>query len=847
MSTNISKLSGAGQEIEEIPVRISYEIIRLFSEGLYQSPHKAIEELVSNGYDADASRVHILLPEKSDNKADFHKNQYKAIEELVSSGHDADASRVHVLLPEQSDNKIDVPAPLWIIDDGHGMDVHGFRQLWWIAYTNKDRLSPSGGRALIGQFGIGKLAAYVLAWKLTHISCVDDKLLLTTMDFRKVTGRQKEGADPVKISLREVDEATAKMHLAEIEHRDPTAWELMFGGKRQHCTWTAAGMSDFRDLYNKLSTGTLKWVLSTGLPLHANFKIWLNGEQVVSSKENIPEIQSISIDKDLPGIGNMKGIARIHEKQLTTGKSEQIGRSHGFFIRVRERVINLEDELFGIQQPNHAAWSRFALEVNADGLRDHLLSSREGVRNSEEIRAFRKYLLDIFNQCRTAYEEWNRKENRKENEQLDIIALLSENPSTHVTEPLIRSVRNTVETGSESFYIGIPGDVEEENHSAWLTKYEEEVSEKPFDETKFVHYGPNAPALRYDPVTRSLVVNADHPFVDKLTDGDKHRNPAKLFASSEVLLEGQLQDQGIDRAAIANFLRDRDRVLRLMAGDAPPTAVEVLRRLGAASEDHAALERAVGAVFQVLGFEYERKGGNAPGPDGVLYARLGRHKGTLADYRLIYDAKQTNHPSVSADKIDLASLEEFRKQKRADFGFFIATAYAAEMEPDGALNRRINSEKSRCLALLKIQHLNRLIWLHYQHGVTLTELRTMFENAHTVPKVNDWIDSLESKLKKGIVPLSDLLHGLEREKSDPKAVPSVIAVRAKHQELQEFEPERLIARLKAVENIIGSRWIEVEESGSVFMHQTADQILIEFDRNIGTLIDTTNDQSSERL
>ena len=841
MSTSISKLSDAGQEIEEIPVRISYELIRLFSEGLYQSPHKAIEELVSNGYDANASSVHVLLPEQSDNKADLHKNTYNTIKEFVSSGYNTDASRVHVLLPEQSDNKIDISAPLWIIDDGHGMDVHGFRQLWWIAYTNKDK--PSDGRAPIGQFGIGKLAAYVLAWKLTHISCANDKLLLTTMDFRKVTGRQKEGADPVKISLREVDEATAKMYLAEIEHRDPAAWEFMFGDKRQNCTWTAASMSDFRDLYNKLSTGALKWILSTGLPLHANFKIWLNGEQVVSSKKNIPEIKSVQIDKNLPGIGNVKGTARIFEKQLTTGKSEQIGRSHGFFIRVRERVINLDDELFGIQQPNHAAWSRFALEVNADGLREHLLSSREGVRDSEEIRAFRKYLLDVFNRCRNAYEEWN----RKENEQLDIIALLSENPSTHVTEPLIRSVRNTVETGSESVYIEIPRDVKEEDRSEWLTTYEKEVSEKPFDETKFIKDGPNAPALRYDPTTRSLVVNVEHPFVDKLTDGDKHRNPAKLFASSEVLLEGQLQDQGIDRAAIANFLRDRDRVLRLMAGDAPPTADEVLRRLNVASENHAALERAVGAVFQVLGFRYERKGGNAPGPDGVLYARLGRHKGTLANYKLVYDAKQTSHLSISANKIDLASLEEFRKQEHADFGFFIAIAYAAEAVQDGALNRRINSETGRCLTLLKIEHLRRLVRLHYEHGVTLTELRTLFKNARTVPEVNNGIDSLESKLKQGRIPLSDLLHGLEQEKGDPKAIPSVIAVRAKHQKLQEFEPERLIARLKAVETIIGSRWIEIEEdSGNVFMHQTADQILIEFNRNIGPLIGATNDQSSEQ-
>ena len=806
MPTDISGLSGAGQEIEEIPVRISYEIIRLFSEGLYQSPHKAIEELVSNGYDAEASRVHVLLPEQPDNKADSIK-------------------------------------PLWVIDDGNGMNEGGFRQLWRIADTNKGGPLPSSGRAPIGQFGIGKLAAYVLAWKLIHVSRVDGKLLLTAMDFRQVTGRQREAIDPVQVSLREIDEETARMHLSEIEHRDPDAWELMFGDEGQNRTWTAAGMSDFRDLYNKLSTGRLKWVLRSGLPLHANFKIWLNGEQIVSSKENIPEIKSISIDENLSGIGNVKGTARIHEKQLTTGKSEQIGRSHGFFIRVRERVINLDDELFGIQQPNHAAWSRFALEVNADGLREHLLSSREGVRDSEEIRAFRKYLLDVFNRCRNAYEEWNRKENK----QLDIIALLSENPSTHVTEPLIHSVRNMVETGSESFYIEIPRDVKEEDRSEWLTTYEKEVSEKPFDETKFTKDGPNAPALRYDPTTRSLVVNVEHPFVDKLTDGDKHRNPAKLFVSSEVLLEGQLQDQGMDRAAIANFLRDRDRVLRLMAGDAPPTAVEVLRRLDVASENPTALERAVGAVFQVLGFQYGRKGGNAPGSDGVLYARLGRHKRTLADYRLVYDAKQTNHTSVSADKIDLASLEDFRKQERADFGFFIATAYAAETDRKGALNRRISSETGRCLTLLKIEHLRRLVELHYQHGVTLTELRTLFENAHIVPEVNDWLTSLESKLEKGEVPLSDLLHGLEHEKSDPKATPSVIAVRAKHRELQDFEPERLTARLRAVEHIIGSRWIEVGDSGNVFMHQTADQILIEFDRNIGTLIGTTNDQSSEQI
>ena len=115
----------------------------------------------------------------------------------------------------------------------------------------------------------------------------------------------------------------------------------------------------------------------------------------------------------------------------------------------------------------------------------------------------------------------------------------------------------------------------------------------------------------------------------------------------------------------------------------PPTAAEVVYRLADAGNNALALERAVGAVFRLLGFEYERKGGNKSGPDGILYARLGRRKRESANFSVVYDAKQTNHPSVPAGRVDVASLEVFRKQEGADFGFFIAGTYDAEENPDG--------------------------------------------------------------------------------------------------------------------------------------------------------------------
>ena len=50
-----------GKPTGTIDVRLSYRIIELFSEGLYASPNKAIEELVANSFDAGAQTVQVLL------------------------------------------------------------------------------------------------------------------------------------------------------------------------------------------------------------------------------------------------------------------------------------------------------------------------------------------------------------------------------------------------------------------------------------------------------------------------------------------------------------------------------------------------------------------------------------------------------------------------------------------------------------------------------------------------------------------------------------------------------------------------------------------------------------------
>lgn len=817
-----------------IPVNISYEIIALFSEGLYQSPQKAVEELVSNSYDAEATAVHVLLPQGQ-------------AEEDIEPSEDPVASS------EQIPSK-----PLWVIDDGTGLDEAGFLQLWRVAGSAKAELVVQAGkRKPIGQFGIGKLAAYVLAWRLTHLSKVGNVVRMTSMNFRDVSGmHQYDNVKPFELQMREMTLEQAQTLLADVKERDPAAWALMFGPDSSE-TWTAAGLSDFKNLYSKLTVGLLRWVLRTGLPLHSDFKIWVDGQQLTPSKESLQEIKAVTVGEEdaaaaalkletvvvdgrsavmIPGLeGHIFGRAVIYGKKLT-GKSERIGRSNGFFVRVRGRVINVDDELFGLPTLNHASWSRFSMEVEADGLRSHLLSSREGVRSSVPIDRLRAYLHAVFNECRRAYDDWQ----DEEDDGLDVARLLNDAPSAYVTEPLIAGVGSMLARDDESYYIARVN-VPEEEQAAWLETFANAVAAQPFTDFRWEATGQYDRSVRYYPDTRELVVNIDHPFISKLMSAGKTRSAATLFASSELLVDVLLQEHGVGASDAISFMRDRDRVLRLVAGQEPTSAAEVLRLLRSALTNETALERAVGLAFRAIGFEYERRGANQGGTDGVLYARLGRGSDSLEDYRIVYDAKQTKATSVSATKIDIQSLEEFRESEGAHFSFFIAPAYDAESDATGSLTRKVNQALAAKIkvTMLKVEHLRTLVSLHYQYGLPLTRLRSLFETAHTVPQVDGWLHELQRELAElPRVPLARLLERLQDLKSDTLATPTVAAARVGDELLSRFRPDKLSSTLSAVQEIVGERWIEVSsESGEVRLHHTAAQITAEVERHLRDILD----------
>ena len=265
-----------------------------------------------------------------------------------------------------------------------GMDRKGLKDHWLIGVSHKRDAgtTPPKKRKQIGRFGIGKLATYVLADRLTHISKVGHKFYSTSMNYRLIPSRTGGGlvdSKPVRLPLRELSEEEAQQALLRWTAEDsvsPMAFPLF--GKDAPENWTIAILSDLKDMATQLTLGRLKWVLATSMPIRDDFRLFLNGTQVQPEKEKGKRIETWVIGRDMvtlpgpapsdelqptldrttpedspvhfglthPQLGRITGTAELFEDLLTTGKSGDIGRSHGFFVYVRDRLINVDDEYF---------------------------------------------------------------------------------------------------------------------------------------------------------------------------------------------------------------------------------------------------------------------------------------------------------------------------------------------------------------------------------------------------------------------------------------------------------------------------------------------------------------------
>src|SRR5277367_1925658 len=162
------KLQSSGEKQSDLRVRISNELVQLLSDQLYQSPLKAIEELVVNAYDAGARVCRLFVPDSSE-------------------------------LAQENGRKF-----IAVFDSGTGLSATGMVDLWHVGRSNKrtEEVRKRIGRKQIGKFGIGKLATYTISNNLTYLSKTSEGILTVTMDFTRFQSDPSGGADqPIDIPV----------------------------------------------------------------------------------------------------------------------------------------------------------------------------------------------------------------------------------------------------------------------------------------------------------------------------------------------------------------------------------------------------------------------------------------------------------------------------------------------------------------------------------------------------------------------------------------------------------------------------------------------------------------------
>ncbi|MGE8536623.1 MAG: ATP-binding protein, partial [Chryseobacterium sp.] len=554
-------LVDVGKIIDKIPVEISYKIIELFSAGLYSSPNKAFEELVSNSYDAGAKKVCVYVP--------------------------SDKS-----LPDSL---------LWVADNGISMDKDGLKQFWRIGSSTK-RENENINRLPIGKFGIGKLATYILTNKLTLICKANDgKYYAVMMNYSTIN---KDSTDTVSLDEKELSLEEVKKILSPIIIKgNQNLLSFKLWGEDSENTWTFAILSNLKTKAFEIKEGRLKWILSTALPLNPDFSLFFNGVRLKSSKDNITPWKTWIFGEDddiakntkynyevgeyktnpcvnLPHLKNVVGKIDLYRDSLLTGKSEELGRSNGVFLTVRERLINIDDPLIGMEALSHGVFNRIRISVNADELDDYVTSTRESIKSSLALEDLRNYIKRKFNQVREWYFSTT-EELEKQNRAAFKIAYASASLSRR---PIIVAAKRFLngELG-DMVLTEIPKNLNAEEKINLITALENDLisDEGIIKKVEWVTLNPEDPIAKFELLTGFAKINLMHPFFANFLEEVKSKLPFELIALTEILTECLLLDSGIHQDEVKEIMYQRDSILRELTFSDKPNAPFVASLLNA--------------------------------------------------------------------------------------------------------------------------------------------------------------------------------------------------------------------------------------------------------------------------
>jgi len=718
-------IAGLGAKSKQVNVAISYEVVRLFSEQLYASPVKAIEELVVNSWDAGARVCSVLV----------------------------DLERERRLIA--------------VFDDGKGMTLEEMENLWHIGVSEKPK--KQDGRKQIGKFGIGKLASYAVARRATYVSKTAEGLHGVSINFENFARAAEAGGNtkPVTLTLRKLANIT---ELRSSEAFKAAETVLATGTKRQNLssipTWTLVVLEDLKDKAQQLMTGRLRWVLETAMPLESDFVLYCNGSRVESSKDQYEKAVAFTVGelpdqriKDLEAVtkeqwtatedglssksfpSGVTGEVFVTKRSLYAagGKSEDLGRSHGFFVRARNRLINETDPLFGARPLSFATWNHFAAIVEASDLHAFVTASRDDVEQTDVKAKLRELLIQLFNEARERYEAWERasaKDNgtKKEGFRDYVGTELVERPLADALVAEAAGPTSHMATGPVWWRYLAPIDDVSEIQKLVDQLYATERKDRRYS-FKYSPAGASNPIARLDAGTASFFVNEDHPLVREFAEKPDSRRLLEAVIVCEALLEAYLHAAHVAPEVVSELLERRDTLLRSLAADESYSLRALATALRDASRNANDLEIALVGALRALGFSARHIGGSGT-PDG--FAEYVAHG--VEEKKFTLEAKSSaDVPSLP--QLDFAGLRSHYEGLGARGCLLIAPSYPGADEAGGQVSQRSKQQGVSCWT---IEQLARVVEAAERRHINARNIEDIVFESFTPLEVGAAVDRLLS-------------------------------------------------------------------------------------------------------
>lgn len=713
-------LSSLGADQGKLDVALSNELVQLLSDQLYQSPLKAIEELVVNSYDAEAKECRVYVPGPSDEHQGF----------------------------------------VVVYDDGIGMNKEGLEELWHIGRSNKrsEEIEARAHRKQIGKFGIGKLATYAISNRITHVTRKSSEILAVTLDFRKFSNDHTGASRPVKLTVRRVDDwdrLREDPSFKTICKASDVDFENLFVSAER--TWTFCILEELKDKVKALRLGRLRWVLSTAMPLVNDFHLFLNGEEIVSSKgeyetavefdvHELPDERLNSLQKTTGENWKIEGDCLLSEsfpagirgpvlvtKRSLHGKSDDLLRSNGFFIRVRGRLVNENEPLFGLTPGNYEIFNRFRADLDVDDMDTVVTAPREGVESSGLKTKLRFLMSEVFNEARQRYNKIiEKRESKEQNKGEDERNFVDSRYVEHPIADVLANQGDTqggVEADESWFYLEIDQEADPQEIARAL--YSQPRRNYSYI---YTHRGRLGRLVKFNPATSTFFINEDHDLIRSHVDDGRAQWLLEDLVTAEALLEVYLKEYQVPSHVVGEILERRDGLLRRLSEDHPFSLKAISARLRESENDERDLEMGLVAAARALGFVATHISGDSE-PDGI--ARFTDYPS--GEQKITLEAKSSDKvPSLGA--IDFAGLQEHVGRHKAQGCLLLAPKYpGASRGDESAASYRGVQGKISCWT---VDQLARVVAAAESRHITARNILDIVLNCFTPDDVASAIEQL---------------------------------------------------------------------------------------------------------